>query len=79
MYAGTSNTDKDPQIPARPSWICHRKLLDLKSEERQNWVMSLTLIPFAVCTRLVPFQFQQTLDCLCVLRSALCSRIDWPS
>lgn len=42
-------------------------------------MMNLTLIPFAVCTRLVPFQFQQTLDCLCVLRSALCSRIDWPS
>jgi hypothetical protein len=51
-----------------------------KSIENKNIAkMRLTLISFAVRTRLITFQFQETLDRLCVLRSALSSRIGRPS
>jgi hypothetical protein len=39
----------------------------------------LTLISFAVRTRLIAFQFQKTLDRLCVLRSALSYWVGRPS
>lgn len=41
--------------------------------------LKLTLISFAVRTRLIAFQLQETLDRLCILRSALGSRIGRPS
>ena len=41
--------------------------------------VKLTLISFAVRTRLIAFQFQETLDRLRVLRSALSSWVGRPS
>jgi hypothetical protein len=40
-----------------------------------NELRELTFISFAIDTYLIAFEFQQTFDGLCVLRSAVCLRI----
>lgn len=54
---------KDSQIPARPSWICVEGSYqlhpgDILSMNSLADIISLTLVPFAVCAALVAFELE---------------------
>lgn len=57
VYAGTSDADKDSEIPARPSWI----LIAVSRRLCRGSFRGSTLVSFTVCAAFVAFDLDECL------------------